>query len=491
MKKIERLAIANRGEVAVRIILAAQELGIETVLLHSEPDRATRAFRMADLTVCIGGASSSESYLNIDSNINGAKSVGADALHPGFGFLSENSDFSKACEENGILFVGPSPEAIQKMGDKITARSLMENAGVPLVPGYDGEDQKLETLKSEANRIGFPLMIKAAAGGGGRGLKVARTLEEFESQLNSAKREGLSAFGSEKIFLEKYVEHSKHIEFQVFGDKKGNYVHLFERECSVQRRHQKIVEESPSPSLNEELREKMAKSAIEAARSVNYTGAGTVEFLLDGENYYFLEMNTRLQVEHPVTEMVLGVDLVKAQIAVAEGRSLPWIQEDLFPRGHSIECRVYAEDPFQNGIPSTGPVLGLHWATGPGRRFEYGFDVGDKVSSFYDSMIAKVIVHSDTRDACIQKCVKTLNDSVVFGVKTNFEYLKSILNHPKFQDGTMTTSFIQDYFSEGLMDSDLSEEELAFVELAQKNLLSMTGSIHSIESPFEKSWRNV
>jgi 3-methylcrotonyl-CoA carboxylase alpha subunit len=494
LKAIRKLAIANRGEVAVRIIRACEELGIESILLHSEPDQNTRAYRLATKSVCIGPATSSQSYLNIQANVQGALAAGADAVHPGFGFLSENADFAQACLDAGLIFVGPTPDAIQKMGDKVTARALVEKAGVPLVPGYQGDDQSDIVLKKEASRIGYPLMIKATAGGGGRGLKVAYQESEFQLQLESARREALNAFGSDQVFLERYIENGKHIEFQVFGDTKGNVIHLNERECSVQRRHQKIVEEAQSPSLNDHLRKKMSECAVKAAQAVSYVGAGTVEFLLKGDQFYFLEMNTRLQVEHPVTEEIHGVDLVKAQIQVAQGYTLPWKQEDIVPKGHSIECRIYAEDPYMNGVPSTGKILSLLWPEGKGRRYEYGFDPGDEVTSFYDSMIAKIIVHDENREMCIQKALRVLSDTVIFGVKTNIDYLKEILNHSEFRNGTMSTAFISKNFPEGLKAKESSKDELAFYELAKQSL-SDSSTVSQSDAPlkgaFQIAWRNV
>lgn len=450
-KTFKKIAIANRGEVAVRIINACRELGIKTVLLHSEADVGTRAFRMSDEQVCIGPAPTRESYLNIERNVEAAKSSGADAIHPGFGFLSENASFAAECEKRGIVFIGPSSGAISKMGDKVSARKLMEVSKVPVVPGYQGQDQRVDLLKTEAMRIGFPLMIKAAAGGGGRGLRVVERLDDFEAALSSAQREAVSAFGSDRVFLEKYIRGAKHIEFQIFGDQFGNHVYLLERECSVQRRHQKIVEEALSPSLSPELRAQMGEAALRAAKAVSYVAAGTVEFLLFGQEFYFLEMNTRLQVEHPVTEMVLGVDLVKAQIHVAQGGKLPWTQEELTPRGHAIECRIYAEDPYQGGIPSTGKLGSMIWPDGPGRRYEVGFDEGDEVTSYYDPMIAKAIFWDESRQKCINKAIQCLNDTVIFGVHTNIPFLKEILDHHDFRTGSMTTQFIGQYFPEGLV----------------------------------------
>lgn len=440
---------------AVRIIRACEELGISSVLLHSEPDRETWAYRLADETRCIGPAPSAESYLSIPNVMNGALSAGADAIHPGFGFLSENADFAQAVLDAGLIFVGPSPTSIRTLGDKISARSLMQKAGVPVSPGYQGQDQTMDRLRNEAQQVGFPLIIKAAAGGGGRGMKLVRTLPEFDEQLLAAQREAQAAFGSSIVFFEKYIEGAKHIEFQVFGDHQGNVVHLFERECSVQRRHQKIIEEAPSIALPAAVREKMAVAAVAAARSANYVGAGTVEFLLVGNDFYFLEMNTRLQVEHPVTEMVVGVDLVKAQILVAQGHPLPWRQEDLKPRGHAIECRLYAEDPYQGGIPSTGPLFAIGFPSGPGRRFEIGFEAGDTVTSYYDPMIGKVIVWDESRDRALVKMMRVLSDLVVFGVQTNAPFLIRILSHPLVMSGKMNIQFIQHEFPEGL----LSESE--------------------------------
>jgi acetyl-CoA carboxylase biotin carboxylase subunit len=496
--KIKKLAIANRGEVAVRIIHAAQELGIKTVLLHSEVDVGTRAWRMADEKVCIGPAPTAESYLRIDRNVEGALSCGADAVHPGFGFLSENADFAQAVMDAGLIFVGPKPETIRALGDKISAKNLIEKANVPTVPGYAGADQSIETLVSQAERIGFPVIVKAAAGGGGRGMKVIRSRAEASELIGSAQREAQSAFGSAVVFLEKYLDHAKHIEFQVFGDFTGRCVHLFERECTVQRRHQKIIEEATSPSLTPQLRAEMAKAAVGLAEKAGYQGAGTVEFLVQDGEFYFLEMNTRLQVEHPVTELVLGVDLVKAQILTAAKEFVIWKQADLVPRGHSIECRVYAEDPFNRGLPSTGELVGLQWPEGPGRRFEVGFEEGDEITSFYDPMIAKVIVWDEDRPRAIRKMLKTLDESIIFGVRANLPYLKAILSHPEFVDGSMTTQFIQQHFPEGLEPVEMSELEKTFASKALQavsvNASGASGSGVSadpLSTPWTAGWRLV
>ena len=375
-RRIQRLALANRGEVAMRIIRACEEMGITPILLHSTADVNTWAYRAAPEKICIGEAATASSYLNIENVIDGAKAADADAIHPGFGFLSENAKFAQRCEDENIIFVGPSAEVIQSFGDKISAKKLVEKVGGPLVPGYAGEDQRLETLMAECKRIGFPVMVKATAGGGGRGLKVVRTESEMKETIQSAVREAEMSFGSGRVFIEKYLADSKHIEVQIFGEANGRIRHLFERECSIQRRHQKIIEEATSPSLTEELRKEMLEFCVTMAKEGGYKNAGTFEFLLNNNKFYFMEVNTRLQVEHTVTEMVLGVDLVKAQIQTAMGQPLTW-DEDMKPRGHAIECRLYAENPYLGGVPSPGLISGIHLPQGPGRRFDIGVEEGE------------------------------------------------------------------------------------------------------------------
>jgi 3-methylcrotonyl-CoA carboxylase alpha subunit len=421
---------------------------------------------MADERICVGPAATTESYLNIERNIEAALKSSADAIHPGFGFLSENADFAQACVDAGLLFVGPKAATIRALGDKISAKKLIERAKVSTVPGYNGDDQNIETLIAHAVKIGFPVIVKAAAGGGGRGMKVIHSRSEAAEQIASAQREAESAFGSSVVFLEKYLNRAKHIEFQIFGDSAGRCISLFERECTIQRRHQKIIEEALSPSLSVSLRDEMAKAAVALAEGAGYTGAGTVEFLLQDDKYYFLEMNTRLQVEHPVTEMVLGVDLVKAQILTAAGQFLLWESKGLSPRGHAIECRIYAEDPYNRGLPSTGTILGLQWPEGPGRRFEVGIEAGDAVTPYYDPMIAKIIVWDEDRPRTIRKLIQVLNETVVFGVRTNIPYLKEIVAHPEFISGKMTTQFIQTHFPEGLKPRTLNETQIAFAKQA-------------------------
>jgi acetyl/propionyl-CoA carboxylase alpha subunit len=491
-KSITRLAIANRGEVAVRIIRACEELGIETVLLHSEADVQSRAYRMATKKICIGPSSTAESYLNIAANVNGAVAAGAQAVHPGFGFLSENADFASACVAAGLIFVGPSAAAIKKLGDKVSCKELAKKLGLPLVPGYQGENQAVDELIIQAEKIGFPVIVKAAAGGGGRGMKILHSKDEACELIESAQREAQSAFGSSKVFLEKYLNRAKHIEFQIFGDSTGKVQHFLDRECSVQRRHQKIIEEATSPSIDLELRRKMGEAACLIGEAAGYQGAGTVEFLLQDDNFYLLEVNTRLQVEHPVTEMVMGVDLVKAQILTAQG-DFVFSNTPAQPRGHAIECRIYAENPFLGGVPSTGRLGTVEWPEGPGRRFEYGFEEGDEITSYYDPMIAKVIVWDETRLRAIQKMKMVLSDSVVFGVHTNILYLQEILSHPEFVRGEMTTRFIEKHFSEALSEPALSANEKVIVERLQKQTFDMgnTSGASSSESPFTHFWRGV
>jgi 3-methylcrotonyl-CoA carboxylase alpha subunit len=492
MKKFTRIAIANRGEVAVRIIKACEEMGIETVLLHSEADIQSRAFRMATKTICIGPAATAESYLNIEANINGALAGGAQAVHPGFGFLSENADFAEAVENAGLTFIGPSAYSIRSLGDKIHCKELAKKAGLPLVPGYQGDDQDVKHLIIEAEKIGYPVIVKAAAGGGGRGMKLITSSAEAGELIESAQRESLSAFGSSEVFLEKYLDRAKHIEFQVFGDSMGLVHHFYDRECSVQRRHQKIIEEATSPSLNDDLRRRMGEAACAIATMGKYKGAGTVEFLLQDGEFYLLEVNTRLQVEHPVTEEVLGVDLVKMQILTAQGEYLHDPKVMRSPRGHSIECRIYAENPFMGGVPSTGLLGHVQWPEGPGRRYEFGFDSGDTITPFYDPMIAKVIVWDETRPRAIQKMIRVLKDSVVFGVHTNIPYLIEILSHKEFVMGTMTTRFIETYFKDSLQEPELTAVEK---KIAKDALLQLRGggseSAKAVSSPWASYWRGI
>jgi len=500
MLKFNRIAIANRGEVAVRIIKACEELGLETVLLHSEADIQSRAYRMATHKVCIGPAPTAESYLNIQANIQGALAMGAQAVHPGFGFLSENADFAQACTDAGLVFIGPSAESIRVLGDKVSCKGLAKKAGLPLVPGYEGDDQTIPTLLKEVDRIGLPVIVKAAAGGGGRGMKLIKNISEAAELIESAQREARSAFGSAKVFLEKYLDRAKHIEFQIFGDSTGNVVHLFDRECSVQRRHQKIIEEATSPSLSDDLRRQMGEVAVTLGTLGKYKGAGTVEFLLQDNKFYLLEVNTRLQVEHPVTEEVLGVDLVKMQILTAMNSFVFSSNEIRIPRGHSIECRVYAENPYMNGVPSTGLLGTVQWPEGPRRRYEFGFEKGDTITPHYDPMIAKAIVWDESRPRAIEKMIRVLKDATIFGVHTNIPYLIAILSHPEFINGTMTTRFIENNFAEGLKSfHNEDDRKKASQKIYKEMLLQGVGferkqalqSNATLQSPWSTYWRGV
>ncbi|MBC7456649.1 MAG: ATP-grasp domain-containing protein [Bdellovibrionaceae bacterium] len=496
-KEIKTVAIANRGEVAVRIIKACEELGLATVLLHSEADVNSRAYRMATHKICIGPSPTAESYLNVEANIQGALAAGADAVHPGFGFLSENADFAQACLDAGLIFIGPSADSIRRLGDKISCKNLALQAGLPLVPGYQGDDQSVTRLISEVEKIGLPVIVKAAAGGGGRGMKLILNMADAEDLIESAKREALSAFGSEIVFLEKYLDRAKHIEFQIFGDCTGQVQHLFDRECSVQRRHQKIIEEATSPSLTDDLRRQMGAAAVSIGQLVNYKSAGTVEFLLQDGKFYLLEVNTRLQVEHPVTEEVVGVDLVKMQILTAMNKFIFSDQDVRIPRGHSIECRVYAENPYQGGVPSTGLLGKVSWPEGPRRRYEFGFDAGDTITAFYDPMIAKVIVWDENRSRAIEKMIHVLKEAVVFGVHTNISYLIEILSHEEFLKGTMTTRFIENNFAEGLKSRHNEENRKKLSREIYKNMIIQNSGAHptgdnaTINSSWLTPWRNV
>ncbi len=446
MKKIQKVIVPNRGEIAVRIARACREMGVTSALAFSESDDVRFVQRFFDEVVSLGSGDARETYLNIPHVIDAARRCGADALHPGYGFLSERPELAAACRDAGIVFVGPSAESIAAMGSKAEARRLMQRLGVPVVPGYDGEDQSIETLTAEAHRIGFPVLVKASAGGGGKGMKIVRAVEELRTNVESAQREALKAFGDARLLLERYIEEPRHVEFQVFGDSHGNVVQLFERDCSIQRRHQKVVEESPAPRYGEDLRRRMAKAAVAAARGVSYVNAGTVEFILTPQNeFYFLEMNTRLQVEHPVTELVLGVDLVRAQIEVAGGKPLPWTQESLVQRGHAIEVRIYAEDPDNRFLPQSGAIALYQQPAGPGVRVDAGVSEGSDIGVKFDPMLSKLICYAADRAACIDRLDRALRDYVILGTKTNVSWLRRVISHPAFRDGQVSTRFLADH----------------------------------------------
>lgn len=445
----KKILVANRGEIAVRIIKACQEMNIKTVAIYSDVDNNAPHVQLADETVNLGDPTPIESYLNIPKIIKIAQEVNAEAIHPGYGFLAENPDFAKSCNDVGIKFIGPSANVIALMGDKIEAKKLMEKAGVPVIPGYHGEKQDEQSLVKEGKKIGFPLLVKAAAGGGGKGMRIVHSENILVEAIESAKRESKSAFGDDTVFLEKYLDKPRHIEFQILADEHGNIVHLFERECSIQRRHQKIIEETPSPVMYPKLREKMGLAAISAAKTVGYSNAGTVEFMVDGNlNFYFMEMNTRLQVEHPITEMTTGVDLVKWQIRIASGMDLTLKQNDLIQRGHAIECRIYAEDPANGFLPSVGTLEKVEVPTGPNIRDDSGIYTGMKITPYYDPMLAKLITYSENRAECINKMIWALSRYVILGVTTNVPFLKKVLEHEEFKKGNITTHFIENYFKD-------------------------------------------
>lgn len=442
---INTLLIANRGEIACRIMRTAQRMGIKTVAVHSDIDQDAQHAKQADVAVNLGGTKPAESYLRADRIIQAAKASGAQAIHPGYGFLSENADFARAIETSGLIFIGPPASAIDAMGSKAAAKALMESAGVPLVPGYHGADQQLETFRAASQDIGYPVLLKATAGGGGKGMKVVESEQELADALASAQREAHSSFGDARMLVEKYVLQPRHVEIQVFADQHGNAVYLHERDCSIQRRHQKVVEEAPAPGLSEKLRKAMGDAAVKAAQAIGYVGAGTVEFLLDARGeFFFMEMNTRLQVEHPVTEAITGLDLVAWQLGVAQGEPLPMTQEQIPFQGHAIEVRLYAEDPDQDFLPASG-TLSLYREpnTGVGRRVDSGVVEGDSVSPFYDPMLAKLIAWGETREQARLALLDMLRNTVVAGVKTNLSFLEKILAHPAFAAQELDTGFIE------------------------------------------------
>ena len=450
-----KILIANRGEIAVRIIRACKELGAQTVAVYSDADRKSLHVALADEAYHIGGSAPAESYLVIDKIIEVAKKSGAEAIHPGFGFLSENEEFAKRCEKEKIVFIGPSAEAIRLMGDKITARKIAQDAKVPLVPGSDGAVTDVEASRV-AEKIGYPVMIKASAGGGGKGMRLVRNQEDFDSSLRMARSEARSSFGDDSVFVERFVEEPRHVEIQIIADNHGNTLYLFERECSIQRRHQKVIEEAPSPAISAKTRKKMGEVAVRISKAVNYSGAGTVEFIMDQkENFYFLEMNTRVQVEHPVTEMITGFDIVKWMVRIANGEKLPFKQKDLSINGWAFECRVYAEDPETNFMPSPGMLHYVKAPSGPGIRDDSSIYSGCEITSFYDPMLSKLVVWADSREAAIDKMAAALREYVVLGVKTNIGFLIRVMNNEEFRQGKLDTGFIerhQDLLTPGDVD---------------------------------------
>ncbi|MBN2541088.1 MAG: acetyl-CoA carboxylase biotin carboxylase subunit [Bacilli bacterium] len=438
----QKILIANRGEIAVRIIRTCKYMGIETVAIYSDVDKDSLHVQLADEAVCVGGAKSSESYLNMENIIQAAISKHAEAIHPGFGFLSENPEFAELCEQVGINFIGPKSNSIKQMGNKSKAREIVEKAKVPVVPGSVGHVKDLEEAMSIATDIGFPILIKASAGGGGRGMRIAYDLDDFVSAFQTARTEAKNAFGDDTMYLEKFILHPKHIEFQILADKFGNVIHLGERDCSIQRRNQKVVEEAPS-LISDDLRQKMGEAAVNICKTVNYENAGTIEFLVSGDEFYFIEMNTRIQVEHPITEMITGLDIIKEQIKIATGEKLEYSQEDITLRGHSIECRLNAENPKQGFRPSPGTINLLHVPSGNGIRFDSFIYKDYQIQPFYDSMIGKVIVHGVDRTEAIKKMRATLEELVVEGINTNQTFLYLLMNDRDYSKGNFDTSFVE------------------------------------------------
>ncbi len=441
-----KILIANRGEIAVRIIRACRQMGIKSVAVFSEADRESLHAMLADEALCIGPAASYKSYLDIERILSAAEATGADAIHPGFGFLSENAAFAKYCKECNIKFIGPDSEIISRMGDKAAARDSMKKAGIPVIPGGNGIVKEIDEALLEAKEIGYPVMIKAALGGGGKGMRIAASEEDFTENFLNAKREALNGFSDDSMYIEKYIEKPRHIEVQILADEYGNIIHLGERDCSIQRRHQKVLEESPSAAIDDELRKRIGEAAVRAAKACGYVNAGTIEFLLDkNKNFYFMEMNTRIQVEHPVTEMVTGIDIVKEQIRIAAGMELRFKQEDVKIRGHAIECRINAENPEKNFMPSPGKITNLHIPGGNGIRIDTHIYNGYTVPPNYDSMLLKLIVHGDDRQEAIEKMTSALGEMVIEGPDTNIDFEYDIINHKVYQSGDIDTGFIDKY----------------------------------------------
>jgi len=470
----DKILIANRGEIACRIARTAKRLGISTVAVYSEIDREALHVELCDEAYCIGAAAANQSYLCGDKILGVAQHSGAQAIHPGYGFLSENAAFATACEQAGIVFIGPPASAIEAMGSKSEAKRLMQAADLPLVPGYHGDDQEDKLLAAESKRIGFPQLIKASAGGGGKGMRIVKRASEFKASLISARREALASFGDDKVLIERYLPEPRHVELQVFADRQGNVVHLFDRDCSIQRRHQKIIEEAPAPGLDDNLRARMSDAAINCARAINYIGAGTVEFLLDSDgSFYFMEMNTRLQVEHPVTEMITGLDLVQWQLEVAAGMSLPLTQDEITPSGHAFEARIYAEAPEIDFLPCSGKLLYLQNPVPDAQvRVDSGVREGDEIGVYYDPMIAKLIVHGENRSAALAKLRRVLHDYQVIGVKTNIGFLGAVLSIDDFAQAVFDTGFVEKHHVQLLAPEDTPRERVILLA-ALGQLLTM------------------
>lgn len=488
---MNKILVANRGEIALRVMRSAKEMGIKTVAIFSEADRNAPFVKYADEAVCVGPPPSSESYLQVDKIIEVCKDLGVDGLHPGYGFLSENADATRKITEAGITFIGPSPKAMELMGDKLKAKETVKDYNIPMVPGTDEAIEDVAAAKKIAEGIGFPILIKAAAGGGGKGMRVVEEPNEFEEQMDRAVSEAVSSFGNGAVFIEKYVGSPRHIEIQIIADTHGNIVYLFERECSIQRRHQKVIEEAPSSVLTPEIREAMGKCAVDVAKSCDYVGAGTVEFLLENnKDFYFLEMNTRLQVEHPVTEMISGVDLVKEQINIARGEKLSFTQEELEIKGHSVEVRVYAEDPANNFLPDIGKLVTYERPEGMGIRVDDGFEEGMDIPIYYDPMISKLITHGKDRAEAINRMIRAIEDYKITGVETTLSFCKFALQHEAFVSGNFDTHFVGKYFTpEVLQNNDDDSEEIAALFAAKLFHESGSEQISTTQSVEKSKWK--
>lgn len=489
-RSITKILVANRGEIALRIIRSAKEMGIKTVAVYSEADRDSLHVRHADEAICIGPPPSKESYLRTDKIINAAIKTGANAIHPGYGFLSENPEFAKKVESGKIIWIGPTSKSIHIMGNKLAAKKAVSKYDIPLIPGSEGAISDKKHARQVAKKIGFPVLIKASAGGGGKGMRIVENDKAFDEQLDRAQSEALSAFGDGSVFIEKFVNSPRHIEFQVMGDQYGSIIHLFERECSIQRRHQKVIEEAPASILTPELREKMGKAAIDVARSVNYVGAGTVEFILDDKmNFYFLEMNTRLQVEHPVTEMITGLDLVKLQIQIAQGEKLKLKQSDVQIRGHAIESRVYAEDPENQFLPDIGTLKTYITPKGIGTRVDDAYEQGMEIPIHYDPMIAKLVTYGSDRKEAIARMVRAIDEYIITGVATTLSFCKFVMNHKAFVTGKFDTKFVENYYQPENRKLDKDELRAAaalLVYLKEKDKIKTAGN----QNNNAKGWLN-
>lgn len=491
-KKIGKLLVANRGEIALRVMRSAKEMGIKTVAVYSEADRHALHVRFADESICIGAPASSQSYLRMDKIIEAAKLTNSDAIHPGYGFLSENEDFAREVRDAGLIFIGPSPESIELMGSKLGAKAAVAKFNVPLVPGTAEPISDIAKAKKVALEIGYPILIKASAGGGGKGMRIVENEALFDEQMERAVSEAISSFGDGSVFIEKYVTKPRHIEFQIFGDQHGNVVHLFERECSIQRRHQKVVEEAPSSVLTPALRKRMGEAAVNAAKAANYYNAGTIEFILDENmNFYFLEMNTRLQVEHPVTEQITGLDLVKLQIKIAEGEPLPFNQEDLTIKGHAIEVRVYAEDPANNFLPDIGTLVTYKRPQGHGIRVDDGFEEGMAIPFYYDPMIAKMICTAHTRQEAVDKMIRAIDEYEITGVETTLGFCKFVMQHEAFRSGNFDTKFVENYFKPEVLNPQPDDQEELLAALLATIVFSSSKKqeVMSVENQTESKWR--